>query len=344
VTLFLLLFAGAAEARSQVLFSPSGTYAFPLAGNTSEMAWTHYHWDGGNAVDILPAPRLEPGSPAFAAFDHSAVVAVVAGRVQRADNDLGGTALLLFGDDGREYYYAHLSRALITVPTRVKAGQQIGTIGRTGRWAQYIEIHLHFAISSKWHEGLFWKNDVNVAEWLEKTFGLGWIDQNPISYPPAFPHGSPLRPPYRLAATFAGTRTVTPDAASLRMQPLLAGSPSPGGLSGSRGSTTPTGGGRRAPPRQVPVFSTLTGAVRVMRGTVLGLRVQITNLHTAQTVVYSGLSETPLTTGDVVNNGQIVGLIAGTLDYMYFDHGVLTDPGPTLTKVDSASHAGNLLD
>lgn len=309
---------GGAFARAQVLFSPSGTYAFPVAGNIRDMAWTHYHWNGSNALDVLPAPNLRPGMPAFNDFEHAPVVAVVSGRVVPANNELGGTALLLFGDDGREYYYAHLSSANIVKPTRVTAGEQLGIIGRSGRWAQYIEIHLHLAITSKWRVGMNWPNDVNVAEWIKETFGLGWIDQNPIAYPAVYPYGSPLPQPYRIVTSFGEMAAKNPDIGSIRMQPLSSGG-------------------------EVPVYSTLGGSVRVMRGTVFGLRVQVVNLHTAQTVVYSGLSSTPLRTGDVVNHGQIVAFTTGLIDYMYFDHGRLADPAPSMSSTDPANREGILL-
>lgn len=310
----LFLFAAAAAAAvpyAQVFFSRSGTYAFPVAGDIADMEWTHHHWDGGNAVDVLPAPGLSPASKAFKAFEQSPVVAVVAGTVKRADNDLGGTALLLYGDDGREYYYAHLGSTDITRPTHVIAGERIGVIGRSGRRARYIEIHLHFAISSKWRTGLRWPNDINVAEWFRSTFGLRWIDQNPLPYPPAFPRGSPLASPYRIVEHYAQMRAANPDTASIRMAPA---------------------GGTPAP---VPVYSTLFGEVRVMRATVFGLRLQVTNRHTKQTVVYSGLSSAALQTGSLAEPGEIVGWTSGPMDYMYFDRGVLTDPTPMLsTGVD----------
>lgn len=304
------------SARSQVLFSPSGTYAFPVAGDVKNMVWTHFHWNGGNAVDILPSSRLRPQSEAFQAFEHATIVAVVSGTVQRADNERGGTALFLFGDDGHEYYYAHLSSTTITGRQKVRAGEPLGVIGHTGRWAQYIEIHLHFSIASKWHKGFYWKNDINAAEWIEKTFGLPWIDQNPIAYSAAMPHGAPLKAPYKISKSFARTKERNPDTASIWMAPI-----------------EETG---------VPVYATLSGEVRVMRATVFGLRVQITNLHSGQTVVYSGLTSTRLRTGNVVNPGQIVGQTQGPINYMYFDHGVLADPTPTLKRTAAGSD-GNLL-
>ena len=311
-----LLLVSSLSASSQVLFSPSGTYAFPVAGDVKNMIWTHFHWNGGNAVDILPSSRLKPQSQAFQAFEHATIVAVVSGTVERADNERGGTALFLFGDDGHEYYYAHLSSTTITRRQRVRVGQPLGVIGHTGRWAQYIEIHLHFSIASTWHKGFYWKNDINAAEWIDKTFGLPWVDQNPIAYSAAMPSGAPLKEPYRISESFAQTKSKNPDTASIWMVSLEG--------------------------QGVPVYATLSGEVRVMRATVFGLRLQITNLHSSQTVVYSGLTSTRLRTGDVVNAGQIVGQTQGPINYMYFDRGVLADPTTTLKRTTAGSE-GSLL-
>jgi len=311
--------AAAASPADEVLFSANGEYAFPLAGKIADMAWTHYHWNGGNAVDILASPLLVASSAAFRAFERSPAVAVTAGIVSRADNELGGTALVIRGDDRREYYYAHLASTWVTKPVGVRAGEILGMVGRTGRWTQYIERHLHFAISSRWHQGLRWKNDINAAEWIRAEFGLGWIDQTPKPYPPAYPRGSPLHVPYRLVRTFAQVRAQNPDLASIELAPS-GGAPAGDGARASGGIV---GGG-------AGVYTTLTGEVRVLRATLLGLRIQVTNRHTNQTVVLSGLERSRVQTGDVVARGGLVGYAAGPIDYMYFDEGRLADPVPTM--------------
>jgi len=319
--------------QGAVLFSANGEYAFPLAGNIGAMAWTHYHWNGGNAVDILPSPRLSVSSAVFRAFERSPVVAVTAGVVSRADNELGGTALVLRGDDRREYYYAHLSQTWVVKATRVRAGEILGIIGRSGRWTQYIERHLHFAITSRWHRGLVWKNDVNAAEWIRAEFGLAWIDQTPKPYPAAYPHGSPLRVPYRVIRTFAQMRAGNPDIASIELLPggdAASGEDGGGVTSAASGSGGSAAGNPAAASSQIGVYSTLTGQIRVLRGTVLGLRIQVTNRHTNQTVVFSGLVRSQVQTGDVVKRGGLVGYTAGVIDYMYFDRGALVDPVPTM--------------
>jgi murein DD-endopeptidase MepM/ murein hydrolase activator NlpD len=60
-------------------------------------------------------------------------------------NTLGGITLYLQGDNGDEYYYAHLSGYAVGVGTRVRAGQVIAYVGNTGD-ARYTAPHLHFEV------------------------------------------------------------------------------------------------------------------------------------------------------------------------------------------------------
>jgi murein DD-endopeptidase MepM/ murein hydrolase activator NlpD len=60
-------------------------------------------------------------------------------------NSLGGTVLYLRGDNGDEYYYAHLSGYAVPEGTRVRAGQHIAYVGNTGD-ARYTAPHLHFEV------------------------------------------------------------------------------------------------------------------------------------------------------------------------------------------------------
>lgn len=69
-----------------------------------------------NAIDIGTFPG--GGTP---------VVAVVDGRVDNISNPVGGPALWIVGDDGQNYYYAHLRREGL-VTGRVTVGQIIGYI------------------------------------------------------------------------------------------------------------------------------------------------------------------------------------------------------------------------
>lgn len=284
-----------------VHWSADHRYAFPLAGPLDWMGWTHYHWDGRNPVDIMARPSLPSGSPIRAEFAELPAVAVISGRAVPAQNELGGIALILQGNDGRQYYYAHLRTSWVTGPTQVAAGEELGVVGRTGRWTRYIETHLHFAVASSWHAGLEYTNDVNAADWILKTFGVRWEASSVSSYPADSPHGSPFRVPYVVGRTFAQNARLSPDLASVDLRP-------------------------ESPTIFVPVLSTMTGEVRVMKNTVLGLRIQITNRPNGQTIVFSGLAALSPDLGSVASAGQVIGYAAGEINYMYFDHGKLTDP------------------
>jgi peptidoglycan LD-endopeptidase LytH len=56
---------------------------------------------------------------------------------------LGGISLYLWGSDGHEYYYAHLSRYASRVGQRVKAGELIAYNGATGN-AAWTGPHVHW--------------------------------------------------------------------------------------------------------------------------------------------------------------------------------------------------------
>jgi murein DD-endopeptidase MepM/ murein hydrolase activator NlpD len=59
----------------------------------------------------------------------------------------GGLSVSLLGDDGVRYYGSHLSKVKsgIKAGVRVKGGQRLGDVGRTGN-ANNV-CHLHFGIS-----------------------------------------------------------------------------------------------------------------------------------------------------------------------------------------------------
>jgi peptidoglycan LD-endopeptidase LytH len=74
------------------------------------------------------------------------VHAIVDGVISRFSNSsLGGISLYLRGDDGNEYYYAHLMRYASTVGQRVKAGELIAINGQTGN-ARFTAPHVHFEV------------------------------------------------------------------------------------------------------------------------------------------------------------------------------------------------------
>jgi murein DD-endopeptidase MepM/ murein hydrolase activator NlpD len=70
------------------------------------------------------------------------VVAVTSGRVRVHWNSLGGKSITLTGDNGWEYYYAHLNDYTVG-SGRVKRGQLIAHVGNTGN-ASGGAHHVHF--------------------------------------------------------------------------------------------------------------------------------------------------------------------------------------------------------
>jgi peptidoglycan LD-endopeptidase LytH len=74
------------------------------------------------------------------------VFAFVNGVVSRESTSTnGGIQLYLQGDNGIEYFYAHLSGYAVSTGTRVRAGQLIAYNGQTGN-AQYTAPHVHFEV------------------------------------------------------------------------------------------------------------------------------------------------------------------------------------------------------
>jgi hypothetical protein len=105
-------------------------YVFPVEGYRGDVALHHGSHSG--ASDLF-APC---GTPVLAMYSGS-VDLVGYSRV-------GGNNVLLAGDDGLAYYYAHLQEPpALARGTRVAAGQQIGSVGQTGNaWGKGCHLHL----------------------------------------------------------------------------------------------------------------------------------------------------------------------------------------------------------
>jgi murein DD-endopeptidase MepM/ murein hydrolase activator NlpD len=74
------------------------------------------------------------------------VYAFVNGAVSRESSSAnGGIQLYLQGDNGVEYFYAHLSGYAVSTGTRVRAGQLIAYNGQTGN-AAATAPHVHFEV------------------------------------------------------------------------------------------------------------------------------------------------------------------------------------------------------
>lgn len=120
-----------------------GKYAFPVVGSPLSYHTTH---SGYPATDIFA-----PCGSAFRAVTDGVVLEV--SRVDRydpagPDGPLnGGLFVSVRGDDGVRYYGSHLVEVTAGVEkgVRVRAGQRVGSVGKTGNSSNVC--HLHFGLS-----------------------------------------------------------------------------------------------------------------------------------------------------------------------------------------------------
>ncbi|WP_320069543.1 M23 family metallopeptidase [Micromonospora sp. RTGN7] len=140
--------------------APAATSARPSASpaSTPRTGLRHVFPVRAGNVDYHPTHSAYPGTDIFADCGEP-VVAVTDGtilevsRVDRFDKRgplgpyNGGLSVSLLGDDGVRYYGSHLSRIAPGVDggVRVRAGQRLGDVGRTGN-ANNV-CHVHFGIS-----------------------------------------------------------------------------------------------------------------------------------------------------------------------------------------------------
>lgn len=264
-------------------FDATGQYAFPIAANPDLFTWTHYHWDNTNAVDIEIGP--EHSQSAFDQIAQVKLVAITSGTLRHYSGSIGGLGYMLQADDGRDYYYAHLSELSLPDGIQVAPGQPIGTMGNTGEYARYIEPHLHLSIGTR---DTLWENqpDINAAEWLRDTFDLPWRDWPPNSAPFSQPGLRPVNHERAVIVTYFD-------------QWQSRGLPQPGIEIGFTGL---------APDEPQIVYAPMGGQVNVIRWTdSYGTRIQITNDVSQYTVVVSGVTQWAVGDGQIINRGDIIG-------------------------------------
>lgn len=278
-------------------------YSFPVGFDPALLVWEERHWDGSLAVDVGIHPGFPVGSPERTAFYDAPILAVTSGRAIRLDNPRGGIAVILHGDDGYTYYFAHLATSSVDEPRTVERGEPLGTVGRTGTWAQYLEPHLHLSIATGHQTGTDWVADVPASDWLRWTFGFNALPIGTEAYRTDEPSGLPF---------FGRPRVVKRFEEALAENLLLAG-------------VTVAAGEEGASSASLPVRAPLAGAVRVHTDTPLGMRLQITNARTGYTVIISGEIE-PVVSERVVYAGQVLGFASGSLHYMVFLDGTPVDP------------------
>ena len=119
-------------------------------------------------VDTWGAPRSggrrHQGTDVMAPY-RAKVYAFTDGTISReSSNSYGGITLYLQGDNGVEYYYAHLSGYAVAAGTRVKAGQLIAYNGQSGN-ARYTAPHVHFEV----HPGGPGSSPVNPYPYLRRV-------------------------------------------------------------------------------------------------------------------------------------------------------------------------------
>ena len=90
-----------------------------------------------------PDGRTHQGTDVFAA-EGTPVVAADDGVMIQGFGQLGGNWLSITTPDTTRYYYAHLS-SYAGRPRRVRAGELVGYVGRTGN-ASSTSPHLHFEV------------------------------------------------------------------------------------------------------------------------------------------------------------------------------------------------------
>lgn len=129
---------------STVAAPPTTPYVIPLV-NAQAGGW-------GDTHAAYPATDLFEGGCGGGIVSPVNGVLLEVRRVNAYDADVdnpatrGGRSISILGDDGVRYYLAHFEsiEEQLVVDQRVTAGQDLGTIGNTGRSSA---CHLHFGIS-----------------------------------------------------------------------------------------------------------------------------------------------------------------------------------------------------
>jgi peptidoglycan LD-endopeptidase LytH len=110
--------------------------------------------------------RSHQGTDVMAPYG-AQVYAYTAGVVSRESTSVnGGLQLYLQGDNGVEYFYAHLSRYAVPAGTRVRAGQLVAYNGNSGN-APANAPHVHFEV----HPGGPGSTPVNPYPYVQRACG-----------------------------------------------------------------------------------------------------------------------------------------------------------------------------
>ncbi|MDP9404369.1 MAG: M23 family metallopeptidase [Actinomycetota bacterium] len=128
---------GAAEGASNPFRTPDDELQHPLPGARRTSGF------GPRVHPVHGQQKMHSGTD-FAASEGTPIRSAVSGRVTFAGKKGGyGNIVIVQGNDGREYRYAHISRIGATTGDEVIAGAAIGGVGQTGT---ATGPHLHFEI------------------------------------------------------------------------------------------------------------------------------------------------------------------------------------------------------
>lgn len=176
--------------------SPTGQlkYVFPVSGKPLSYAKSHHDYP---ATDVIAACGL----PVLAVTDGVVLETSRVDKYKKATNDgalRGGLFVSILGDDGVRYYGGHLSTVStgIEAGVRVHAGQQIGTLGKTGNSNNIC--HLHFGISPPCaRTGDWWVRRGVVWPWSYFDAWRAGTDKSPAAAVDAWKaeHGCPSKAP-----------------------------------------------------------------------------------------------------------------------------------------------------
>lgn len=143
-------------AEAEQPMSPVGTHVFPLPDFQWEFGdhWlvpVPYGWHLG--IDMF----ADCGHPLVCITDGN-VVAIRHHDAEHEKDDYWGNNLGLLGDDGILYCYMHWDHLAegIDVGSRLKAGDYIGPVGRSGFERMSIRPHLHFEMMMLRHPQEFY--------------------------------------------------------------------------------------------------------------------------------------------------------------------------------------------
>lgn len=287
--------AGAAQAPG-----PSG-YVFPVQGYHDKIS---PHWgDVAGGSDLFAAR----GTP---------VVAMRGGKVVESGwNSVGGNSVLIQGDDGQQYYYAHFDDTpSVKVGQTVPAGTYLGPVGDTGD-AKGTGTHLHLGIGPDIKLGADkyggTGGDYDAVSLLRNTLAGTQPDVAPVTQTTAGlsgggaasntvgPTGQAIMGAAAQAAGWLG------DQGQKAVQAILM---TEGGLGGARGD-----GGKSAGPLQFYEGGQLANFAR-QYGMTLDQAKSYVEAHPAEAVQWAiGTAQNPGYLGGVIATGLAQGLTGAAL-------------------------------